>query len=86
MPETKEKILSIKDLWVRQGGHVVLESINLELFAGDFLGIIGPNGGGKSSAQSHPGPDQSRHRGEIDVSGLAKARSRIRICSSEDRL
>ena len=49
MPETKEKILSIKDLWVHQSGHVVLESINLELFAGDFLGIIGPNGGGKST-------------------------------------
>jgi zinc transport system ATP-binding protein len=79
MPETKEKILSIKDLWVRQGDHVVLESINLELFAGDFLGIIGPNGGGKSTLLKAILGLINPDRGEIDVFGLppAKARSRI---------
>nr|HPM26720.1 ABC transporter ATP-binding protein [Methanothrix sp.] len=79
MPETKEKILSIKDLWVHQSGHVVLESINLELFAGDFLGIIGPNGGGKSTLLKAILGLINPDRGKIDVFGLppAKARSRI---------
>ena len=79
MPETKEKILSITDLWVRQSGHVVLESINLELFAGDFLGIIGPNGGGKSTLLKAILGLINPDRGKIDVFGLppAKARSRI---------
>ena len=79
MPETKEKILSITDLWVHQSGHVVLESINLELFAGDFLGIIGPNGGGKSTLLKAILGLINPDRGKIDVFGLppAKARSRI---------
>ena len=56
-----EKIVSIRDLWIRQGEHVVLESINLELFSGDFLGLIGPNGGGKSTLlKADAGPDQAR--------------------------
>lgn len=79
MPETKEKILSITDLWVRQGGHVVLESINLEIYAGDFLGIIGPNGGGKSTLLKAILGLINPDRGEIAVFGLppAKALSRI---------
>jgi zinc transport system ATP-binding protein len=79
MPETKEKILSIKDLWICQGDHVVLESINLELFGGDFLGIIGPNGGGKSTLLKAILGLIKPDRGEIEVFGLppAKARSRI---------
>ncbi len=79
MPETKEKILSITDLWVRQSGHVVLESINLELFAGDFLGIIGPNGGGKSTLLKAILGLINPDRGKIDVFGLPPARARSRI-------
>jgi zinc transport system ATP-binding protein len=41
--------LSIKDLWVFKDGHTVLEAINLDLVEKDFLGLIGPNGGGKST-------------------------------------
>ena len=79
MPETKEKILSITDLWVRQSGHVVLESINLEIFAGDFLGIIGPNGGGKSTLLKAILGLINPDRGKIDVFGLPPARARSRI-------
>ena len=42
-------IVSIQSLWVFRDGHPVLEDINLELDEGDFLGLIGPNGGGKST-------------------------------------
>lgn len=42
-------IVSIKDLWVYRDGHAVLEEINLEIGGSDFLGLIGPNGGGKST-------------------------------------
>lgn len=41
--------MAVKDLTVRIGGHLVLEDVNLEVFEGDFLGLIGPNGGGKST-------------------------------------
>ena len=79
MPDALEKILSIRDLWICQGEHVVLESINLELFSGDFLGIIGPNGGGKSTLLKAVLGLIKPDRGEISVFGLPPARARSRI-------
>lgn len=42
-------LLSIRDLSVQYEGVTALEGVNLDIYADDFLGIIGPNGGGKSS-------------------------------------
>ena len=42
-------IVSIRDLDVKYDGLTALESVNLDIYNDDFLGIIGPNGGGKSS-------------------------------------
>lgn len=42
-------VASIEGIWVHLDGRAVLEDINLEICDGDFLGIIGPNGGGKST-------------------------------------
>ena len=41
--------VSIQNLWVRLDGRTVLEEVNLEVKEGDFLGLIGPNGGGKTT-------------------------------------
>jgi zinc transport system ATP-binding protein len=43
------KAVSIKGLWVDRNRHPVLEDIWLDLEEGDFLGLIGPNGGGKTT-------------------------------------
>lgn len=43
------KALSIQNLNVFYAHHQALKNINLELEEGDFLGILGPNGGGKST-------------------------------------
>ena len=44
------KILEIKDLSVGYDGNpYVLKNVNLEVTKNDFLGIIGPNGGGKTT-------------------------------------
>ena len=40
--------LDIRDVSLAFRGMPVLEEINLRLESGDFLGLIGPNGGGKS--------------------------------------
>ena len=42
-------IVSIRNLDVKYDGLTALESVNLDIYDDDFLGIIGPNGGGKSS-------------------------------------
>ena len=41
--------LEIKDLWFAYGGPHVLDQVNLTLPAGEFLAVLGPNGGGKST-------------------------------------
>ena len=42
-------LIQIKNLYFSYGEHLVLEDINLEIKAGDFLAILGPNGSGKST-------------------------------------
>ena len=41
--------IEIEDLWFSIEGRVILKDINLKIRKGDFLGIIGPNGGGKTT-------------------------------------
>ncbi|MEN6379708.1 MAG: ABC transporter ATP-binding protein [Methanofastidiosum sp.] len=45
----KNEIIRIENLSFDYGNHRVLEDINLTVYDDDFLGIIGPNGGGKST-------------------------------------
>ncbi|MGL5921160.1 MAG: ATP-binding cassette domain-containing protein, partial [Bacteroidales bacterium] len=43
------KILQIENMHAGYSHKEVLRNINLTVNKGDFLGIIGPNGGGKST-------------------------------------
>ena len=42
-------LIDIHDLSTGYDGHTVLEDVNLSIYADDFIGIIGPNGGGKTT-------------------------------------
>ena len=44
-----ETLVSIRDLGVRYDSTIALEHVDLDIYKNDFLGVIGPNGGGKSS-------------------------------------
>jgi zinc transport system ATP-binding protein len=46
---TMQDIISIRDLWAGYGGETILEAIDLTVRELDFIGIIGPNGGGKTT-------------------------------------
>jgi zinc transport system ATP-binding protein len=74
-----EKIVSIKGLWICRAEHAVLENINLELQAGDFLGLIGPNGGGKSTLLKAMLGLIKPDRGSIALFGLPPAAARSRV-------
>jgi zinc transport system ATP-binding protein len=41
--------VEIRDLWIRYRGMAVLEGVDLTVAQHELLGIIGPNGGGKST-------------------------------------
>lgn len=42
-------LIEIKGLCAGYDGHTVLRDVNLNVYEHDFLGIIGPNGGGKTT-------------------------------------
>ena len=42
-------LVEIRDMDVAYQKHLVLSKVNLSVFENDFIGIIGPNGGGKTS-------------------------------------
>ncbi len=43
------KLIDIKSLSVSYNGDTVLKDVNLEVFSNDFIGVVGPNGGGKTT-------------------------------------
>ncbi|HBK52536.1 metal ABC transporter ATP-binding protein [Syntrophomonas wolfei] len=47
--EERKKVIEIENLLVKLDGRTVLEEVNLSVYEKDFLGIIGPNGGGKTT-------------------------------------
>jgi len=47
--EEGAEIVRLEDVWVHIDGMPVLEAVNLSIKQHDFLGIIGPNGGGKTT-------------------------------------
>ena len=44
-----EEVVALEDVWVRYGDNTVLQEVTLKICEKDFLGIIGPNGGGKTT-------------------------------------
>lgn len=44
-----KKLLELKDLSAGYDKNIVLENVSFEVHSGDFIGIIGPNGGGKTT-------------------------------------
>jgi len=49
LEDTRNEVVSLRDVWVDYDGVSALENVTLSVYEGDFLGIIGPNGGGKST-------------------------------------
>ena len=49
MEGTADTLVSLEDVWVWYDHVCVLEKVNLTIRSRDFLGIIGPNGGGKTT-------------------------------------
>ena len=48
-PDFGETILNVRGLWKSRGDHPLFEQVHLDLRPGEKLGLIGPNGCGKST-------------------------------------
>ncbi len=43
------EVINLRNVWVHYDGIPVLEDVSITVYQHDFLGIIGPNGGGKTT-------------------------------------
>jgi ABC-type multidrug transport system fused ATPase/permease subunit len=76
VPAQVSRCVSFRGVSVRAEGDVLVDSIDLEVEAGSFLGIVGPSGSGKSTLVGtlirHRDPSSGAVEiGGWDVSGLA---------------
>ena len=62
-----EPIVSLKDVTVRYDETTALEGVSLDIYPDDFLGVIGPNGGGKTTLVKAI-LDAVPHSGEVSYS------------------
>jgi len=80
MPESDNPVIEVEDLSFRfDGGPPVLEDVNLEIAAGDFASVIGPNGGGKTTLVKIIVGLFSPTTGRVRVFGLPPVKARPRI-------
>lgn len=45
----KKPLISVKNLHAFRGKNLVLKDLTFDIFEGDYIGIVGPNGGGKTT-------------------------------------
>ncbi|MFZ0485840.1 MAG: ABC transporter ATP-binding protein [Arenicellales bacterium] len=72
--------IDIQDLWFRfDGGPLVLENVTLRIPDREFIGVVGPNAGGKSTLLKIILGLYKPFRGRVQVLGDTPARARSRI-------
>ena len=62
-------LLFVKDVSVRRNKTDVIKDVNLKIYPGEFVGIVGPNGGGKSTLIQTILGVLKHHTGGILLSG-----------------
>ncbi len=73
-----ERVISLKDVDIFQGNNLILDDVNMDIYKGDFIYIIGKTGSGKSSLLKVLYADVSLEKGEASIAGydLRKLKSK----------
>jgi zinc transport system ATP-binding protein len=75
----KKEIVKLKEVSVEFEGNTVLHDHNLTVYDDDFIGIIGPNGGGKTTLLKVILGLVKPSHGEVEVFGTSPERARNHI-------
>ncbi len=70
MGVSQTPLLTIRNLYAGYERETILHDINLDVYPGDFIGLIGPNGGGKSTLLKVVLGLLPSQRGEVRVLGM----------------
>lgn len=74
--ERPEAAIELRDVWYAYGRTPALEAVDLVVREGDFLGIIGPNAGGKTTLLKVILGLLRPDRGEVRIFGRSPRRAR----------
>ncbi len=69
-------LLSLHNLYAGYDSELILQDVSLDVFPSDFIGLVGPNGGGKSTLLRVILGLLPPQRGEVRVMGLPPAQGR----------
>jgi len=72
-------VIEVTDLWFSYNGNQVITGANLTIRSGDFLAIIGPNGGGKTTLMKLMLGILAPDRGTIRIFGRPPRESAFRV-------
>jgi len=77
-----EAVAMLRDIWHRYGPRIALRGVSLMLHRGGMVGLIGPDGVGKSTLLGILAGAKRIQAGRVEVLGgdLASARHRGLIC------
>lgn len=75
----QEPVIELKSVWASYNGHDVLEDIHLQVLSSDFIGLIGPNGGGKTTLLKVILGLLTPTRGEVRIMGKKVSEGRCHI-------
>ena len=77
--EKIEDVIRLKDVWVSYNHMPILEDVNLSVERGDYLAILGPNGGGKTTLLKAILGLVEPSRGIVEVLGRPPSQTRHRV-------
>lgn len=76
---TDSPVVTLRDVDFNYGATPALKGVDCTVHDGDFVSIIGPNGGGKSTLLRLMLGLETPRRGEVRLLGAAPRRSRLRV-------
>jgi ABC-2 type transport system ATP-binding protein len=72
MQQPREPTIRVENLTQHYGVRPVLRDINLDIFAGELVAVIGPNGMGKTTLLTAIAGVHSPQRGSVTITGLKR--------------